>query len=110
MFPIAISIHAPRVGSDRSFGVRPSSYSFQSTLPAWGATNRHFLGFELEKISIHAPRVGSDAFAAAGYTGKVISIHAPRVGSDSGTRSSLMWETVFQSTLPAWGATSRDGR
>ena len=39
---LLISIHAPRVGSDRaSTPRRRSSSTFQSTLPAWGAT---FLG------------------------------------------------------------------
>ena len=35
----AISIHAPRMGSDSGFGFVSLSYAlFQSTLPGWGAT------------------------------------------------------------------------
>ena len=103
----AISIHAPRVGSDGSPcpSVRPGG-KFQSTLPVWGATGQqykvsglrpHFnprspcgerlclkLDFvPLWLISIHAPRVGSDSgrFISTGVRWD-ISIHAPRVGSD----------------------------
>ena len=57
----AISIHAPRMGSDRR--------------------GRHLPGRQL--ISIHAPRMGSDdkrLEQGAGHT--EISIHAPRMGSD----------------------------
>ena len=35
-----------------------------------------------------------------------VSIHAPRVGSDAASRYSHTGRGVFQSTLPAWGATS----
>ena len=56
-----ISIHAPRVGSDAmtAQAIRPA-FSFQSTLPVWGATC-DMDGREICRyISIHAPRVGSD--------------------------------------------------
>ena len=58
----AISIHAPRTGSD------------------WAARQRR----EVKRnISIHAPRTGSDGQAgAADAAGHPISIHAPRTGSD----------------------------
>ena len=59
---LAISIHAPREGSDKAHDVRRG--------------RRYY-------ISIHAPREGSDlkrqVFVVA-YNG--ISIHAPREGSD----------------------------
>ena len=78
-----ISIHAPRVGSDRvdslhnvsvgHFNPRSpcgerrqrrrlchSSFSFQSTLPVWGATRVDLMTDDPLPISIHAPRVGSD--------------------------------------------------
>ena len=35
-----------------------------------------------------------------------ISIHAPRVGSDLDKSLGGMLTTIFQSTLPVWGATS----
>ena len=38
----------------------------------------------------------------------IISIHAPRVGSDIVARKGfILGEKIFQSTLPAWGATLR---
>ena len=55
-----ISIHAPRVGSDR-------------LLRALG---------RCANISIHAPRVGSDTKQTMSLLNTMISIHAPRVGSD----------------------------
>ena len=58
----AISIHAPRVGSDQTSGG----------------------GVPVNSISIHAPRVGSDSNALSKPHLIDISIHAPRVGSDQG--------------------------
>ena len=103
---------------------------FQSTLPARGATsqNRHFC--QRHRISIHAPRTGSDQSDVAARVNRLISIHAPRTGSDAKgeytcrcpshisihaprTGSDAMGFTdgyirkVFQSTLPARGATKR---
>ena len=100
-----ISIHAPRMGSDRCRrnvwspsndfnprspdGERPARTSpesndtrFQSTLPGWGATC--FAGFfrHVLAISIHAPRMGSDDVLQLGERQLRISIHAPRMGSD----------------------------
>ena len=59
---VAISIHAPRTGSD---------------------TNDFVTFLCVYNISIHAPRTGSDN--QAGFPGRKegISIHAPRTGSDS---------------------------
>ncbi len=83
--PSLISIHAPRVGSDTPSSPR-SGYllEFQSTLPVWGAT-------------VRVARVLREA---------LISIHAPRVGSDCQLKSYMPTNGVFQSTLPVWGATS----
>ena len=103
--------------------------SFQSTLPARGATHRGRMeGPTPQRISIHAPRTGSDSFRALPlmYT-YGISIHAPRTGSDSTGAPSRLRRRYFnprsphgerrlpsdsglplysfQSTLPARGAT-----
>ena len=63
-----ISIHAPRVGCDRSLrssgGIQPR---FQSTHPVWGATREYGVDLTTEGISIHAPRVGCDS-ASTGST------------------------------------------
>ena len=146
-----ISIHAPRMGSDYVFeefpvcqydfnprsphgerllslGMTSHHTSFQSTLPAWGATRCGYTLLLLQGISIHAPRMGSDivldihiqssllfqstlpAWGATvrggGYVFiKNISIHAPRMGSDILNWRLLVPPLTFQSTLPAWGAT-----
>ena len=101
-----ISIHAPRTGSD----------------------DAHRLHRLLDGISIHAPRTGSDQPSCRPRRSwHSISIHAPRTGSDKWTafmspprgyfnprsphgerpeddiEDSRLW--VFQSTLPARGAT-----
>ncbi len=78
-----ISIHAPRGGSD-ALNLQQAVYNgtFQSTLPAGGATptigedRRHSI------ISIHAPRGGSDRRRPEARYEHPISIHAPRGGSD----------------------------
>ena len=56
-----ISIHAPRTGSDESptYSV-DSPPTFQSTLPARGATLLQDADGNPGRISIHAPRTGSD--------------------------------------------------
>ena len=102
-----ISIHAPRVGSDSAAAIHQLQIlTFQSTLPAWGATERFFqipanglfqstlpawgATQEVRRrrayclISIHAPRVGSDVVREEAGMLLKISIHAPRVGSDDG--------------------------
>ena len=57
-------------------------------------------------ISIHAPRTGSDAYGALQLVaGAIISIHAPRTGSDFRFVQHLVCALLFQSTLPARGAT-----
>ena len=129
----AISIHAPREGSDSvSFrsvsasshfyprsprGERPwrlsttSTWlcSFLSTLPARGATQTFAGDPPALKISIHAPREGSDGRPGAGALRHGISIHAPREGSDSMSISFRSSAMAFLSTLPARGATDNGG-
>ena len=80
---VEISIHAPRTGSDAAntscdtsryyfnprsphgerplekIGTKPAE-SFQSTLPARGATGKELMDRVTSGISIHAPRTGSD--------------------------------------------------
>ena len=124
----AISIHAPCTGSDHVRRVQlRKQFGFQSTLPARGATLIHQNNNTLFGISIHAPCTGSDLIHQNNNTLFGISIHAPCTGSDRGQNSfqheanyfnprSLHGErpicisfpicsAVFQSTLPARGAT-----
>ena len=108
--PFEISIHAPRVGSDPGHDKEHDSGAvFQSTLPAWGATYVEITWTPTKEISIHAPRVGSDSIEVFVACDFVISIHAPRVGSDDFLQA-VKIVRVFQSTLPAWGATKNGGR
>ena len=124
-----ISIHAPRVGSDRKLtGPQIRQEQFQSTLPVWGATGKVIVvqativisihaprvgsdhqpdhaGHRQKNISIHAPRVGSDTDDGALLRLRIISIHAPRVGSDKWSDIDGAQYNIFQSTLPVWGAT-----
>ena len=82
-FAQAISIHAPRTGSDNSITDKETLLEFQSTLPARGATILPFEVIFFETISIHAPRTGSDVDNGLFNEDDIaISIHAPRTGSD----------------------------
>ena len=105
-----ISIHAPRVGSDRS-----SRYqcllpgAFQSTLPVWGATGLTPVLIYWVPISIHAPRVGSDrGHDLHKVRHRAFQSTLPVWGATLETGSSLVCD-IFQSTLPVWGATYQQG-
>ena len=78
----AISIHAPRTGSDAKGAQALSPAPFQSTLPARGATDPGKDDIIFDGISIHAPRTGSDFNFYGQQSYEYISIHAPRTGSD----------------------------
>ena len=102
---------------------------FQSTLPAWGETDRGTTDIDKIRISIHSPRMGRDSsisFACSSRSND-ISIHSPRMGRDvQGKRANETYidfnplsphgerrlhhgrfieANQFQSTLPAWGET-----
>ena len=56
-----VSIHAPRVGGDvYSLETTYNRKEFQSTPPAWGATQFKSVWNQASRVSIHAPRVGGD--------------------------------------------------
>ena len=79
---------------------------FQSTLPARGATplqqEKRWKRQYFNPRSPHGERhVGRQRYTAA----NAISIHAPRTGSDKRIDAAFFCVTVFQSTLPARGAT-----
>ena len=61
----------------------------------------------LWRISIHAPRTGSDLRRGEICGMGRISIHAPRTGSDKKMANVMTRISLFQSTLPARGATRR---
>ena len=101
-----ISIHAPRTGSDgRGASAAVGQARFQSTLPARGATHAQKAVVLTLPISIHAPRTGSDTVLAPSRTQS--NDFNPR--SPHGERLRLhqrrRFQLLFQSTLPARGAT-----
>ena len=126
---ILISIHAPRTGSDEhSSCVIVQPKTFQSTLPARGATSpprqsfRRWCNFnprsphgerqrkaKLERTATlfqsTLPARGATRGDDCDAQSQKISIHAPRTGSDCYLGECLGAEILFQSTLPARGAT-----
>ena len=129
-FSTAISIHAPRGGSDfcgaknlrRRFifqstlpvggatafnQLSADERKFQSTLPVGGATQRRRTCIHLVLISIHAPRGGSDVNALVVLA--TLWYFNPR--SPWGERHRELIKSIlsmkFQSTLPVGGATGR---
>ena len=80
-------------------------YKFQSTLPGWGATIFSGRFHSIVAISIHAPRMGSDYHRWR--TRPHSSNFNPR--SPDGERlngmAGIIGGSLFQSTLPGWGAT-----
>ena len=126
-----ISIHAPREGSDAvivyflSFlsnfnprsprGERPDAPQrhnrtarFQSTLPARGATS---IDSNLRMVASYfnprSPRGERPRRHTTMSRRESISIHAPREGSDRRGKVRERYNGIFQSTLPARGATSK---
>ena len=127
-----ISIHAPRVGSDRinvaisillchfnprsPCGERPMSKSSRTFLQYFNP--RSPCG---ERPRKQGQRQGAHRFQSTlpvwGATRKQtgqrrelqISIHAPRVGSDPEASRQRAASPAFQSTLPVWGATIQSG-
>ena len=101
-----ISIHAPRTGSDSDDKkVLQKHLDFNPRSPHGERQAQQFQIGSIDIISIHAPRTGSDRIPAVPRVNDDISIHAPRTGSDI-SAVDLHLLDVFQSTLPARGATS----
>ena len=73
------SLHGERLESNSS---QNRSFTFQSTLPARGATVTGADRLSNQAISIHAPCTGSDVTRPTKCTRCEISIHAPCTGSD----------------------------
>ena len=79
----AISIHAPRVGRDRTMRkCGDTSRNFNPRAPCGARLYIHRSGRRKAGISIHAPRVGRDPGGRHVQQPDQISIHAPRVGRD----------------------------
>ena len=103
----AISIHAPREGSDfDQVIVRLHPFFISIHAPREGSDHTAVTDAVSHCISIHAPREGSDALAICSISSLVISIHAPREGSDPKIVCTGPGKPTFQSTLPVRGATT----
>ena len=100
-----ISIHAPRTGSDVWSSDRVIDCIISIHAPRTGSDAEGEERIVRVTISIHAPRTGSDIIHSVKGRYEIISIHAPRTGSDE-TFMLAAWRVwIFQSTLPARGAT-----
>ena len=105
---LGISIHAPCTGSDLSVADDPEKVknfnprSLHGERQAACPSRSHTLC-----ISIHAPCTGSDHAGAVRIGHDGISIHAPCTGSDINRMFEKNMGKIFQSTLPARGATCR---
>ena len=85
---------------------RPSrNAGFQSTLPARGATKRGEGRRKACKFQSTPPARGATRRIMPGGGAIFISIHAPRTGSDFSVLAGILVYLLFQSTLPARGAT-----
>ena len=105
-YQFAISIHAPRAGSDQPHNIhRQGETHFNPRSPCG---ERLVLDRVVElaaDISSHAPRAGSDRDLQPVGQRHGISIHAPRAGSDTVESLPAVGTALFQSTLPVRGAT-----
>src|SRR5665213_168447 len=95
----------PARGATPAIGYGYTTLVFQSTLPARGATPRKRGLRPPGRVSIHAPRAGSDRPLCSDRHMDGVSIHAPRAGSDRQSPDNHYTLRMFQSTLPARGAT-----
>ena len=88
LYPHSISIHAPRVGSDKDLLCSiEQNVEFQSTLPVWGATENCLA--LVDTVDDFNPR-------------------SP-CGERQNTSKWSLFQNPFQSTLPVWGATQASG-
>ena len=79
---------------------------FQSTLPGWGATSHaHVRPTRARHFNPRSPDGERHVTGVVNAIMHGISIHAPRMGSDSCTCLQYPVLSIFQSTLPGWGAT-----
>ena len=110
LFQIVLLDFNPRAphGARRQYHMcQFSTAGFQSTRPAWGAT-RHALRRvgQRQDFNPRAPHGARRPLNDSGHYEVLISIHAPRMGRDPKRVPANSMEAGFQSTRPAWGATS----
>ena len=103
----AISIHAPRVGSDGRFGGQlTDTILFQSTLPVWGATaSCDRLRANITKFQSTLPVWGATFYKGVFLMSTAFQSTLPVWGATPNVVSGELRPSSFQSTLPVWGAT-----
>ena len=103
----SISIHAPRVGSDRVKAVFLGlCFQFQSTLPVWGAT--FWICPAATQLLYFNPRSPCGERRGVGsYNGltPLFQSTLPVWGATTSSGLAKFSSRKFQSTLPVWGAT-----
>ena len=82
-------------------------FRFQSTLPVWGATQEKHLFRIRVDISIHAPRVGSDFLTRSRSTAAFYFNPRSPCGERLQQAMKAAVLSIYQSTLPVWGATAK---
>ena len=104
----AISIHAPREGSDtRTLIMKTTGFDFYPRSPRGERRKHPDRGYAGDRFLSTLPARGATAaMPGQGPSGPVISIHAPREGSDGAVIVTFAPMGAFLSTLPARGATS----
>ena len=101
-----ISIHAPRMGSDRSTGLlRCSWIPFQSTPPVWGATNHPADWVTKSQFQSTPPVWGATEFNASFVNCRMDFNPRPPYGERLVGFDQDYEVFLFQSTPPVWGAT-----
>ena len=103
----AISIHAPREGSDRLDAFRYLAvHNFNPRSP-WRERRRPYFHFlRIREFQSTLPVKGATILFSPFIESANISIHAPREGSDHGCPRCIVCIGLFQSTLPVKGATA----
>ena len=105
-----ISIHAPRMGSDIApCMVLCNLLNFNPRSPHGERLKRIFVCQYSAYFNPRSPHGERRVLYSKIIGSPDISIHAPRMGSDFRSCGLAPSSGVFQSTLPAWGATARFG-
>ena len=102
-----ISIHAPRMGSDINHAIpQHATIDFNPRSPDGERRYHRHAVRRVRQISIHAPRMGSDRRNYARHgCGLDFNPRSPD-GERLRYRCGMLKRSLFQSTLPGWGATS----
>ena len=102
---LVISIHAPRTGSDADCQqLNAVDSSFQSTLPARGATSYQIKPGAPGNFNPRSPHGERRATTSSGFCWSNFNPRSPH-GERRSVGAEVGWLVEFQSTLPARGAT-----